>query len=103
MPTSICRKARNTEMNYQRRFDAKTGGLLSRARAHLRDNRMKYAEHLCFAGKHSVRCVKAAAMLAVHGVMPCFFRRAGSRLVHDMSKDFTEHSNWKADLRENKK
>ncbi len=103
MPISICRKARSTEMNYLHRFESGTRGLLSRARAHLRDNRMKYGEHFVFASKHSVRCIKAAMMLAVHGVLPCFYRRAGSRLVHEMSKDFTEHSNIKADVRENKK
>lgn len=82
-------------MSYLLRFDCKGGGLYGRARAHLRDNKMQYIEHLLFAFKHSGRCIKAAVMLFIHGLLPCFYRRAGSRLVHSMSKDFTEHKHMK--------
>jgi hypothetical protein len=27
----------------------------------------------------------------IHAIFPCWFRRAGSRLVHRMEQDFSEH------------
>jgi len=84
-------------MNYLHRFDSRPCGLLSRARAHLRENGMSYGEHLLFAYKHSARCIKAATLLGIHGLLPCFFRMAGSSLVHEMSKDFTDHKETKAE------
>lgn len=64
---------------------------IKKAIAHLRRNNMTYGEHFLFAVGHGLRCVKAAALLCVHAVLPCFFPRAGSRLVARMSRDFTEH------------
>ena len=77
-------------MNYIQRFDDNTGGWLKRARNHLKRNRMSYGEHLLFAAKHGGRCIKAGGMLLVHSIFPCFFRRAGSKLVYRMAIDFTE-------------
>jgi len=65
--------------------------LLRKAQKHLAANGMSYRSHFAFAFGHSLRCFKAALFLATHAVAPCFFRRAGSRLVARMSKDFTEH------------
>jgi hypothetical protein len=65
--------------------------LIKKAKKHLADNSMSYGEHFAFAFRHGLRCLKAGGMLITHSVMPCFFRRAGSRLVHELSKDFTEH------------
>lgn len=65
--------------------------LVQKAKQHLADNRMTFLEHLQFAGGHGLRCLKAGCMLLIHGILPCFFRRAGSRLVHELSRDFTEH------------
>ena len=65
--------------------------LYLRAREHLLKNNMTYREHFVFAGVHALRCLRAAAYLMIHAVFPCWFRRAGSRLVERMSKDFVEH------------
>ena len=64
---------------------------LRTAADHLRKNNMTYLEHLLFAAGHGTRCIRAAALLAVHAVFPCWFQRAGSKLVKRMSKDFVEH------------
>lgn len=80
-------------MNYIHRFDESTGGYVERAKSHLVSNRMSYREHLLFAAKHGGRCIKAGGMLLIHSLLPCFFRRAGSRLVYRMALDFTEVHN----------
>ena len=36
-------------------------------------------------------CIKAGVYLCIHGILPCFRRRAGTRLVRRLNKDFTEH------------
>ncbi len=65
--------------------------LFGRAQRHLAKNGMTYAEHFRFAGGHGLRCLRAAACLVIHAIAPCWFRRVGSRLVHRMEQDFTEH------------
>lgn len=67
------------------------GDLLLRAKAHLAHNRMTYWQHFRFAAGHGVGCLKAAALLIAHALAPCFFPRAGSKLVEQMSRDFVEH------------
>lgn len=58
---------------------------------HLSENNMTYWEHFKFAVGHGLCCIKAGVYLCIHGLMPCFRRRAGSRLVRRLNKDFTEH------------
>jgi hypothetical protein len=65
--------------------------LIDRARRHLAKNNMTYAQHFAFAGGHGLRCLRAAACLVIHAICPCWYRRAGSRLVHRLEQDFTEH------------
>lgn len=65
--------------------------LISRSRRHLASNKMSYWEHMGFASGHGCRCLKAAAFLIVHSVVPAWFPHAGSRLVARMKRDFTEH------------
>lgn len=67
------------------------GDFLWRARSHLAQNKMTYRQHFVFAGGHGLRCLKAATYLTIHAIAPCFFERAGSRLVERMEKDFKEH------------
>ena len=58
---------------------------------HLRNNGMDYGSHFIFASRYGLRCLKAGVYLLIHSVLPCFYRRAGSMLVAEMSKDFFEH------------
>lgn len=51
---------------------------------------MTYCEHFLFASSYGVKCMVAGFYLLVHGVFPCWFAHAGSRLVRKMEKDFTE-------------
>ena len=67
------------------------GSLIAKAKAHLSHNGMTYRQHFCFAACHGLRCIKAATLLIVHSIAPCFFQRAGSKLVERMSRDFVEH------------
>lgn len=65
--------------------------LYIRGRNHLLRNNMTYRQHFAFAAGHGFRCLRAAALLLIHSLLPCFFERAGSRLVERMSRDFVEH------------
>tara|TARA_R110000868_G_scaffold18531_8_gene81335 strand:+ start:127 stop:348 length:222 start_codon:yes stop_codon:yes gene_type:complete len=60
---------------------------------HLKENSMTYCEHWRFAVGHGVRCVKAGIYLFIHGFCPCWYRKAGTKLVHKLEKEFTEHEN----------
>lgn len=62
-----------------------------RWREHLEENGMTYAEHFRFAAGHGVGCMVAACYLIIHAFLPCFYRHAGSRLVHELEQDFTDH------------
>ena len=59
---------------------------------HLSDNSMSYGSHFMFAVGHGIRCIKAGILLVIHGFLPCFYRKAGSKLVYRLSKEFTEHT-----------
>ena len=59
---------------------------------HLTNNSMTYIGHFKFATGHGVRCIKAGILLLVHGFMPCFYRKAGSKLVSRLNKEFADHS-----------
>ena len=52
---------------------------------------MTYSEHFRFAAGHGVGCMVAACYLIIHAFLPCFYRHAGSRLVHELEQDFTDH------------
>ena len=65
--------------------------LIERGRRHLQKNGMTYISHFRFAAGHGLRCLRAAGCLVIHAIFPCWFRRAGSRLVHRMEQDFSEH------------
>lgn len=67
--------------------------LVKRWNEHLKENDMTYWQHWKFAVGHGIRCVKAGLYLCIHGLMPCFYRRAGSKLVKRLDQDFTEHKN----------
>ena len=49
---------------------------------------MTYCEHLVFALGCGLACVKAGWYLIIHGVLPCFYQKAGSDLVHALDKAF---------------
>jgi hypothetical protein len=64
--------------------------LVKKAKNHLRHNSMSYSEHFAFAFGYGLVCTKAGMLLCVHSILPCFFERAGSRLVHKLERIFVE-------------
>jgi hypothetical protein len=60
---------------------------------HLIKNNMNYCQHWRFAVGHGIRCVKAGIYLCIHGFFPCWYRKAGTKLVHKLEQEFTEHEN----------
>lgn len=63
---------------------------------HLNENNMTYCGHLCFAVGHGLRCIKAGLYLVIHGLLPCFYQKAGSNLIHELDQVFTwRHKNDK--------
>jgi hypothetical protein len=70
-------------------------GLVKRAKAHLYRNNMTYSEHFLFAFRYGLQCIKAGIFLCTHSILPCFFERAGSRLVHKLEKVFVERETEK--------
>ena len=68
-----------------------TRDYLRDAQEHLRKNKMGYGEHFNFAAGHGIGCIVAGIYLLIHAVLPCFYRQAGSRLVHELEIDFVEH------------
>lgn len=65
--------------------------LVKRWKEHLSNNHMTYWNHFKFAVGHGLCCIKAGVYLCIHGILPCFRRRAGSKLVRRLNRDFTEH------------
>lgn len=66
--------------------------MINKSIKHLKDNNMSYYEHIKFAGKHGLSCIKAGIFLIIHGVIPALFPRAGSKLVNKLNKNFTKHN-----------
>ena len=64
--------------------------LVKRWKLHLKNNNMTYCDHFRFAVGHGITCLKAGIYLIIHGFFPCFYQHAGSELVHELEKDFTE-------------
>lgn len=64
--------------------------LIDQCEDHLKHNNMTYVEHFRFAFFHGLVCLKAGFLLCVHSILPCFFQKAGSRLVHRLEKVFIE-------------
>jgi len=58
---------------------------------HLDRNDMTYWSHWWFAVGHGYHCIRAGIYLCIHGFLPCFYRHAGSKLVHRLEIDFIEH------------
>jgi len=52
---------------------------------------MTYCEHFVFAVGHGLGCIRAGIYLCIHGILPCFYRHAGSKLVHKLEIDFVDH------------
>lgn len=59
---------------------------------HLKINNMTYWTHFLFAGIHGMRCLKAGLFLICHSIIPALFPKAGSTLVGELNKSFSEHS-----------
>ena len=64
--------------------------LSKRWKEHLDRNDMTYCKHWVFAEGHGLVCLRAGIYLCIHGFLPCFYRHAGSKLVHHLEKDFVE-------------
>lgn len=64
--------------------------LFQKAKEHLQRNSMTYGQHFQFAAKHGCRCFVAGLYLTIHSVLPCFYRHAGSDLVHELDQVFTD-------------
>ena len=60
---------------------------------HLDRNDMTYWSHWRFAVGHGFHCMRAGIYLCIHGFLPCFYRHAGSKLVHRLEKEFVEREN----------
>jgi len=67
--------------------------LIDQCEDHLKNNNMTYVEHFKFASLHGYLCIKAGFFLCVHSIFPCFFQKAGSRLVHKLEQVFIEREN----------
>lgn len=65
--------------------------LVNKWKNHLKENNMTYWGHCVFAVGHGMRCIKAGVYLCIHGIFPCYYRRAGSKLVRHLAKVFTDH------------
>lgn len=65
-------------------------GLVKKAKNHLDRNHMTYYGHFLFAFGYGLQCIKAGIFLCTHSLLPCFFEKAGSRLVHKLEKVFVE-------------
>lgn len=67
--------------------------LIKKSIEHLDANHMTYWQHFLFACSHGIRCIKAGALLIVHGIVPGLFPKTGSTLVKKLNKSFTDHLN----------
>ena len=67
--------------------------LVKKGKQHLTNNKMTYWEHWKFAVGHGVGCLRAGVYLCIHGFFPCWYRKAGTKLVQKLEKDFTEREN----------
>ena len=61
---------------------------LNRWNKHLSENQMTYCEHLLFALGYGFACIKAGGYLIIHGLLPCFYEKSGSNLIHTLDKAF---------------
>lgn len=67
--------------------------LVNKWKNHLIENNMSYIEHFRFATGYGIQCMRAGLYLCIHGICPCFYRHAGSELVHKLEKIFTNREN----------
>jgi hypothetical protein len=49
---------------------------------------MTYCEHLVFALGYGFACIIAGGYLIIHGLLPCFYEKSGSNLIHSLDKAF---------------
>lgn len=68
---------------------------------HLSQNNMTYCGHFKFAVGHGLTCLKAGCYLIIHGIFPCFYQHAGSELVHELEKVFTDREHLLEDCKKN--
>jgi hypothetical protein len=64
--------------------------MVKKWRHHLKENNMTYRSHLVFAVSHGLLCLEAGLLLIIHGLLPCFFQRAGTLLVKKLNKSFDQ-------------
>ena len=64
---------------------------------HLKNNNMTYCKHFVFAVGHGLQCIKAGIYLMIHGLLPCFLRSAGSKLIHKLYESFIEWKSYEKD------
>lgn len=65
--------------------------MIKKSIEHLKENKMSYWQHFLFANIHGLRCLKAGFFLICHSFIPALFPRAGSELVSDLNRSFTDH------------
>lgn len=63
--------------------------MIQRAREHLRENGMTYAEHMRFAAYYGTACIRSGLRLLVHAVHPGVYRTAGGELLRRLREVFT--------------
>ncbi len=66
---------------------------IKNSKKHLQNNNMTYWQHFLFASSHGLSCMKAGILLVCHSILPAIFEHAGSDLVSDLNKSFTDHRN----------
>lgn len=65
--------------------------MINKSIEHLKENQMTYYQHFLFASNHGARCLKAGFFLICHSIVPALFPKAGSQLVSELDKSFSDH------------
>lgn len=65
--------------------------MILKSQNHLQENKMTYGQHFLFAFGHGLKCLKAGIYLLCHAFIPAIFQKAGSTLVKELDKSFTDH------------
>ena len=75
--------------------------IIKKSVEHLKENKMTYWQHLYFASKHGLLCIKAGLLLICHSIIPSMFPKTGSQLVNKLNKSFIDHNEYIILKREN--
>lgn len=75
--------------------------MIKLSKKHLSENNMTYLQHLNFASKHGLLCIKAGLLLICHSIIPAIFPKTGSQLVNKLNKSFVDHNEYIILKREN--